>query len=72
MFAGKLVAALDRQHPRDLFDVRGLLAHEGLNACVSTNLICAVYCCACSWILLFAFQHGLVHCNGLQTLIFLL
>lgn len=30
LFAGKLVAALDRQHPRDLFDVRGLLATEGL------------------------------------------
>jgi predicted nucleotidyltransferase component of viral defense system len=25
LYAGKLVAALDRQHPRDLFDVRGLL-----------------------------------------------
>lgn len=32
LFAGKLVAALDRQHPRDLFDVRGLLTHEGLRA----------------------------------------
>ncbi|MBB5041076.1 nucleotidyl transferase AbiEii/AbiGii toxin family protein [Shinella fusca] len=31
LFAGKLVAALDRQHPRDLFDVRDLLAHEGLS-----------------------------------------
>lgn len=31
LFAGKLVAALDRQHPRDLFDVRGLLSHEGLS-----------------------------------------
>lgn len=30
LFAGKLVAALDRQHPRDLFDVMGLLANEGL------------------------------------------
>jgi len=30
LYAGKLVAALDRQHPRDLFDVRDLLAHEGL------------------------------------------
>lgn len=30
LFAGKLVAALDRQHPRDLFDVRGLLSNEGL------------------------------------------
>ncbi len=31
LYAGKLVAALDRQHPRDFFDVRELLAHEGLN-----------------------------------------
>ncbi|NLS18868.1 nucleotidyl transferase AbiEii/AbiGii toxin family protein [Rhizobium sp. P40RR-XXII] len=31
LFAGKLVAALDRQHPRDLFDVRGLLTNEGLS-----------------------------------------
>jgi hypothetical protein len=30
LYAGKLVAALDRQHPRDLFDVRDLLAHEGI------------------------------------------
>lgn len=30
LFAGKLVAALDRQHPRDLFDVCDLLANEGI------------------------------------------
>lgn len=30
LYAGKLVAALDRQHPRDLFDVRELLANEGV------------------------------------------
>ncbi|MBT4890405.1 MAG: nucleotidyl transferase AbiEii/AbiGii toxin family protein, partial [Rhodospirillales bacterium] len=30
LFAGKLCAALDRQHPRDLFDVKLLLEHEGL------------------------------------------
>jgi hypothetical protein len=28
---GKIVAALDRQHPRDLFDVRDLLAKEGID-----------------------------------------
>lgn len=28
LYAGKIVAALDRQHPRDLFDVRHLLANE--------------------------------------------
>jgi predicted nucleotidyltransferase component of viral defense system len=31
LYAGKIVAALDRQHPRDLFDVRDLLATEGLD-----------------------------------------
>lgn len=31
LYAGKIVAALDRQHPRDLFDVRDLLASEGIS-----------------------------------------
>ncbi len=31
LYAGKIVAALDRQHPRDLFDARDLLANEGLD-----------------------------------------
>ncbi|RJG52626.1 nucleotidyl transferase AbiEii/AbiGii toxin family protein [Sphingobium terrigena] len=31
LYAGKIVAALDRQHPRDLYDVRELLAHEGID-----------------------------------------
>jgi len=31
LYAGKLVAALDRQHPRDLFDVRELLVNEGID-----------------------------------------
>lgn len=30
LYAGKIMAALDRQHPRDLFDVRDLLADEGI------------------------------------------
>lgn len=30
LYAGKLVAALDRQHPRDLFDVMMLLENEGI------------------------------------------
>lgn len=30
LYAGKLCAALDRQHPRDLFDVQLLLQHEGI------------------------------------------
>lgn len=32
LYAGKLCAALDRQHPRDLFDVRLLLENEGMEA----------------------------------------
>lgn len=30
LYAGKLVAALDRQHPRDLYDVELLFKHEGI------------------------------------------
>ncbi len=30
IYGGKLVAAMDRQHPRDLFDVMGLFAHGGI------------------------------------------
>ena len=30
VYGGKLVAAMDRQHPRDLFDVMHLFAHEGI------------------------------------------
>ena len=31
LYAGKICAALDRQHPRDFFDVRGLLDNEGVS-----------------------------------------
>ena len=31
LYAGKIVAALDRQHPRDLFDIRDLLRNEGID-----------------------------------------
>lgn len=31
LYGGKLVAALDRQHPRDLFDVKLLLENEGIS-----------------------------------------
>ncbi len=31
LYGGKIVAALDRQHPRDLFDVRDLLENEGID-----------------------------------------
>lgn len=32
LYAGKLCAALDRQHPRDLFDVKALLEDDGIDA----------------------------------------
>ena len=32
VYGSKLVAAMDRQHPRDLFDVMQLFAHEGITA----------------------------------------
>jgi len=32
LYAGKLVAALDRQHPRDLFDVMQLLLGRGITS----------------------------------------
>jgi len=31
LYAGKIVAALDRQHPRDLYDIRDLLRIEGID-----------------------------------------
>jgi predicted nucleotidyltransferase component of viral defense system len=35
LYGGKLCAALDRQHPRDLFDVKLLLHIEGFNSSTS-------------------------------------
>ena len=32
LYAGKICAALDRQHPRDLYDVHLLMKHEGLTS----------------------------------------
>ncbi len=34
LYGGKICAALDRQHPRDLFDVKLLLENEGINQSV--------------------------------------
>lgn len=31
VYAGKICAALDRQHPRDLFDIQQLYQHEGID-----------------------------------------
>ncbi|CAG5011409.1 hypothetical protein DYBT9275_04943 [Dyadobacter sp. CECT 9275] len=41
LFGGKVCAALDRQHPRDLFDIRYLLANEGFSDEVRQGFI---YC----------------------------
>ena len=42
LYGGKICAALDRQHPRDLFDVKYLLENEGISASVKTGLLLAV------------------------------
>jgi predicted nucleotidyltransferase component of viral defense system len=34
IYGGKLVAAMDRQHPRDLFDVMQLYTHEGITPAI--------------------------------------
>lgn len=39
LYAGKILAALDRQHPRDLFDVHLLLEGEGLSDDLRTAVI---------------------------------
>ena len=39
LYGGKLVAALDRQHPRDLFDVHHLLNNEGLTPEIKLGMI---------------------------------
>lgn len=39
LYAGKIVAALDRQHPRDLYDVHHLLAHEGIGDSLRTAFV---------------------------------
>jgi predicted nucleotidyltransferase component of viral defense system len=38
-FGGKICAALDRQHPRDLFDVKKLLENEGITTDVKDSFI---------------------------------
>lgn len=40
LYGGKLAAALDRQHPRDLFDVFLLMQNEGLTDKIKNGLIC--------------------------------
>jgi hypothetical protein len=44
LYGGKIRAALDRQHPRDLFDVKDLLANEGLSDDVWQGFIFSLVC----------------------------
>jgi len=39
LYGGKLVAALDRQHPRDLFDVMQLFLHEGITPGIRRSFV---------------------------------
>ena len=39
LFAGKICAALDRQHPRDLFDITKLLKNEGITELIRKAFI---------------------------------
>src|SRR3970282_107439 len=39
LYGGKLVAALDRQHPRDLFDVMELFLHGGITPEIRRSLL---------------------------------
>jgi predicted nucleotidyltransferase component of viral defense system len=44
LFGGKIVAALDRQHPRDLFDVKYLLQNEGFSEQVKEGFLLLLLC----------------------------
>lgn len=44
LYGGKLVAALDRQHPRDLFDVLQLFLHEGITPGIRRSFVAYLAC----------------------------
>jgi hypothetical protein len=44
MYGGKLVAAMDRQHPRDLFDCLQLFAHEGITPSIRRAFVVYLAC----------------------------
>lgn len=45
LYGGKICAALDRQHPRDLFDVKYLMENEGFTDEVKKGfLLCLLGC----------------------------
>lgn len=39
IYGGKICAALDRQHPRDLFDIKLLLDHEGITDAIRKSFV---------------------------------
>lgn len=45
LYGGKICAALDRQHPRDLFDIKYLLENEGFSDEIRQGFL---YCLLCS------------------------
>lgn len=44
LFGGKIVAALDRQHPRDLFDVKYLFGKEGFTDEIKQGFLLCLLC----------------------------
>ncbi|KAA6230393.1 nucleotidyl transferase AbiEii/AbiGii toxin family protein (plasmid) [Chlorobium phaeovibrioides] len=44
LYGGKICAALDRQHPRDLFDVNQLFELEGISDEIRTGFLCMLLC----------------------------
>lgn len=44
LFGGKIVAALDRQHPRDIFDVKYMLAKEGFTPDIKEGFLLCLLC----------------------------
>ena len=40
LYAGKICAALDRQHPRDLFDIKLLLDKHGITRPLMDTFLC--------------------------------
>lgn len=44
LYGGKIAAALDRQHPRDLFDVNLLLQNEGISKDIVTGFMVYLMC----------------------------
>ena len=44
LYGGKICAALDRQHPRDLFDVKLLMENEGFSDDIRTGFLLCLLC----------------------------